>query len=68
MSRLKDKVAIVTGAAHGIGASVAELFAAEGAWVLAADVDRDAGEAIAAEIRAGEKRGRALGADRRSGK
>jgi NAD(P)-dependent dehydrogenase (short-subunit alcohol dehydrogenase family) len=50
MARLENKVAIVTGAAHGIGASVAELFAAEGAWVLVADIDLDSGEALAAKI------------------
>ena len=37
MDRLKDKIAIVTGAASGIGRASAELFAAEGARVLAVD-------------------------------
>jgi NAD(P)-dependent dehydrogenase (short-subunit alcohol dehydrogenase family) len=51
--RLTDKIAIVTGAAHGIGKAIAALFAAEGAWVLVADVDDAAGQATVAAIRAG---------------
>ncbi|HEY3392777.1 MAG TPA: glucose 1-dehydrogenase [Lacipirellulaceae bacterium] len=50
--RLENKLAIVTGAAHGIGASIAQLFAREGAWVLVADLDRQAGEAVVSEITA----------------
>ncbi len=55
--RLNDKIAIVTGAAHGIGQAIAVLFAEEGAWVLVADVDDAAGKAAAAAIR--ERGGRA---------
>src|SRR2546430_4064925 len=49
--KLKDKIAIVTGAAHGIGRSIADAFAREGAAVLIADIDVAAGEDAAAEIR-----------------
>lgn len=38
MDRLKDKVALITGASQGIGLKVAELFAREGATVIAVDV------------------------------
>ena len=48
--RLEGKVAIVTGAASGIGAATARLMAQEGAWVLLTDVQDEAGEAIAREI------------------
>jgi NAD(P)-dependent dehydrogenase (short-subunit alcohol dehydrogenase family) len=50
--RLRDKVTIVTGAAHGIGRAIAMRFADEGAAVLVADVDEAAGEEVAATIRA----------------
>ena len=46
MNELKGKVAIVTGAASGIGRAATELFAAEGAIVIAADVQDTAGQAM----------------------
>jgi NAD(P)-dependent dehydrogenase (short-subunit alcohol dehydrogenase family) len=49
--KLKDKTAIVTGAANGIGRAIAIAFAREGAAVLVADVDEENGEATAADIR-----------------
>ncbi|WP_395813606.1 SDR family NAD(P)-dependent oxidoreductase [Devosia sp.] len=48
----KDKVAIVTGAASGIGAAVARALAADAAKVLLADLDIRGAETVAAEIRA----------------
>ncbi len=50
--RLKGKVAIVTGGAHGMGESEARLFAAEGARVVVADVLGNEAAAVAADIRA----------------
>lgn len=48
--RLKDKVAIITGAASGIGKATAILFAEHGANVVVADIDRDGGRQTATEI------------------
>mgnify|MGYP001396187892 CR=1 FL=1 len=48
--RLKDRVAIITGAAHGIGKAYARRFAAEGAHVIIADIDGQGGEAAAKAI------------------
>jgi 3-hydroxybutyrate dehydrogenase len=49
--KLKDKVAIITGAASGIGKSIAVQFAREGAKVAIADLNLEAANAAAAEIR-----------------
>ena len=48
--RLQNQVAIVTGAAHNIGRAIARCFAAEGAKVLVADIQDEAGEAVVAAI------------------
>ena len=50
MNRFDGKVAIVTGAAQGIGAAYAGALAAEGASVVVADLQAEAGEAVAAKI------------------
>lgn len=44
MGRLSGKIVIVTGAAHGIGKSISELFAREDAKVVVTDIDKVAGE------------------------
>ncbi len=60
--RLKDRVAIITGGASGIGLATARRFAAEGAFVVIADLDPATGEAAASEVggvfAARERRGR----------
>jgi NAD(P)-dependent dehydrogenase (short-subunit alcohol dehydrogenase family) len=49
--RLKSRVAISTGAGSGIGRATAEVFAAEGAAVVAADIDAEGGNKTAVHIR-----------------
>jgi len=49
--RLKSKIAIVTGGAHGMGAVEAKLFGEQGAVVVVADDARARGRAVAAAIR-----------------
>jgi len=57
--QLEGKVAIVTGAAQGIGAAVARAYAREGARVGVIDIALDGADAVAAEIRSAG--GEALG-------
>jgi NAD(P)-dependent dehydrogenase (short-subunit alcohol dehydrogenase family) len=52
--RLKNKVAIVTGSGAGIGRAIATTFAREGARVVVADMDEEAGRGTVAAIQAGE--------------
>ncbi|MBG0812950.1 3-oxoacyl-ACP reductase [Planomonospora sp. ID82291] len=50
MQRLRDRVAVITGAGSGIGLATARRFAQEGAKVVCADVDESAGAQAAAEV------------------
>ena len=50
MYRLQGKVALVTGAARGIGAAIAVAFAAERASVIVTDINDESGERVAREI------------------
>ena len=52
--RLKDRVAVITGSAQGIGYAIAEVFAAEGAKVVVVDVNADLSAKSAAVLAAGK--------------
>jgi NAD(P)-dependent dehydrogenase (short-subunit alcohol dehydrogenase family) len=61
VAELQDKVAIVTGAASGIGAATARILAREGAAVVVADINGPGAEAVAKQI--GADGGRAVAAE-----
>ncbi len=63
MKDFQDKVAIVTGAASGIGAAIAAELAGRGATVIVADIDLAAAQGVADRIRAAGGRAHALEAD-----
>jgi NAD(P)-dependent dehydrogenase (short-subunit alcohol dehydrogenase family) len=50
MNRLDQKAVIVTGAGRGIGRATAHLFVQEGAAVLMADIDAEAGDLVEEDI------------------
>ena len=51
MSRLKDKVAVITGSGMGLGQAMALLFSREGAKIVVIDINAEAGEETVAAIR-----------------
>ena len=52
MTRLEGKSAVITGAANGIGRATAVVFAAEGARIVATDIDADGLESLRSELEA----------------
>lgn len=64
-NRLRDKVAIVSGAGSGIGAATARVLAAQGARVAIAELDSASGERVASSIRADQGDARFFACDLR---
>ncbi len=61
--RLKDKIAIVTGAGSGFGEGIAKRFAEEGCAVIVADINDDGGKRVASEIESAGGKARFVHAD-----
>jgi len=62
-AKLEGKVAVITGAGSGIGRAIALLFAKEGADIVILDVDLEAAEKVASEIKALGREAMALKVD-----
>jgi len=62
-TKLQDKIAIVTGAASGIGLAIAEIYAREGAKVAIADLNMTAAQAAAEKLKAQGRTAMAVAAD-----
>src|SRR5215467_2306989 len=63
MQALTDQIAVVTGAARGIGRGIASVLAAEGAHVVVVDLDASLGVVVADELRAKGAGASAISAD-----
>ncbi|HCQ48460.1 MAG TPA: 1,6-dihydroxycyclohexa-2,4-diene-1-carboxylate dehydrogenase, partial [Achromobacter sp.] len=63
MNRFEDQIALVTGAAQGVGRATARRLAAEGASVVLVDRAADLGAAVAREIREAGGRASFISAD-----
>jgi NAD(P)-dependent dehydrogenase (short-subunit alcohol dehydrogenase family) len=63
--RVKDKVAIITGAASGLGKAIAQRLAAEGAVALVADINENAAITTARELEGGRAAGYGVDVSRR---
>jgi 3-hydroxybutyrate dehydrogenase len=61
--QLKDKVAYITGSASGIGKEIAIVYAREGAKIVIADLNKEAAEATAAELKAAGAQAIGVGVD-----
>lgn len=61
--QLKDKIAFITGSASGIGKEIAMVYAQEGAKVVIADLNKEAADATAAELKAAGAQAIGVGVD-----
>ncbi len=61
--QLKDKVAYITGSASGIGKEIASVFAREGAKIIIADLNKEAADATASELKAAGAQALGVGVD-----
>lgn len=63
MGQLKGRIALVTGAGQGVGEGIARRFAAEGATVVVAEYNAEAGERVASQLNTGAGQGHFIATD-----